>query len=148
MKWNRYFLVPSVLAALAVTSLAVDKPVEGPEKQMRALAEGNNNFAFDLYAKLRTTEGNLFLSPYSISTALAMTCAGAVGHTSDQMEKVLRFPDIHYKLLHSVDFETGKRTGLIESERMRKDDIAAAFGNLQRGLRPDPNEKPYELSIA
>ena len=36
-----------------------------------ALVEGNNAFALDLYAKLKKQEGNLFFSPYSISTALA-----------------------------------------------------------------------------
>ena len=41
------------------------------------VAAANNAFALDLYAKLRGQEGNLFVSPYSISTALAMTSAGA-----------------------------------------------------------------------
>jgi len=56
------------------------------------VAEGCNRFAFDLYARLKGAEGNLFLSPYSISTALAMTSAGARGRTADQMVDVLRFP--------------------------------------------------------
>jgi serpin B len=42
----------------------------------QTLVQGNNVFALDLYAQLKTQEGNLFLSPYSISTALAMTFAG------------------------------------------------------------------------
>ena len=42
------------------------------------IAEDNNRFAFDLYARLRTGQGdNLFFSPASLSTALAMTYAGA-----------------------------------------------------------------------
>ena len=60
----------------------------------------------------------------------------------------LVFPDIPYKLLHSVDSDTGRGSALIEPERMRQDDIAAAFGNLQKSLTPDPNEAAYELSIA
>jgi len=35
--------------------------------------------------------GNLFFSPYSISTALAMTYAGARGDTEKQMSKVFHF---------------------------------------------------------
>src|SRR5262245_14097517 len=58
-----------------------------------SLAQGNNEFAFDLYGKLRAREGNLFLSPFSISTALAMTSAGARGDTLAQMEKALHLPD-------------------------------------------------------
>lgn len=57
----------------------------------------NNEFAFDLYARLKDHEettkagGNLFFSPYSISTGLAMTWAGARGETERQMAEVLHF---------------------------------------------------------
>lgn len=55
------------------------------------VVDGANAFAFDLYAKLKEQPGNLFFSPYSISTALAMTYAGARGRTAEQMAEVLRF---------------------------------------------------------
>ena len=58
---------------------------------LQALVKGNNAFALDLYAQLKTQEGNLFLSPYSISTALAMTFSGARGTTEKQMADVLHF---------------------------------------------------------
>ena len=57
----------------------------------RAVVEGNTAFALDLYQQLRQTEGNLFFSPYSISTALAMTYAGARGVTEAQMADALHF---------------------------------------------------------
>ena len=41
--------------------------------QLGHVAVGNNFFAFDLYQRLRGRSDNLFFSPYSISTALAMT---------------------------------------------------------------------------
>ena len=56
-----------------------------------ALVTGNSEFGLDLYAKLRTVDGNLFYSPYSISDALAMTYAGARGATADEMARTLRF---------------------------------------------------------
>jgi len=60
---------------------------------VRAVAKANNEFATDLYKRLRSdTPGNLFLSPYSISAALAMTSAGAQGKTGQQMAEVLHFP--------------------------------------------------------
>lgn len=47
-------------------------------------------FALDLYAQLQgTTGGNLFVSPFSVATALAMTYAGAGGETAQQMASVL-----------------------------------------------------------
>jgi serpin B len=54
------------------------------------IVKGNAAVALDLYARLREGEGNLFLSPISISTALGMTYAGARGETAAQMHAVLR----------------------------------------------------------
>ncbi|MBM4072617.1 MAG: serpin family protein [Planctomycetes bacterium] len=56
-----------------------------------ALAKGNNAFAFDLYGKLAAKDGNLFFSPFSISTALGMTYAGARGDTAAEMARTLHF---------------------------------------------------------
>jgi serpin B len=64
---------------------------QAPPADVRTVVEGNNAFALDLYARLREKEGNLFYSPYSISTALAMTYAGARGETAKQMAGVLHF---------------------------------------------------------
>ncbi|MBN2391412.1 MAG: serpin family protein [Anaerolineae bacterium] len=58
---------------------------------LETVVRGNTAFALDLYQKLRTIEGNLFFSPYSISTALAMTYAGARGSTETQMAQALHF---------------------------------------------------------
>ena len=55
------------------------------------LAVGNSAFAFDLYQALRSGDGNLFYSPYSISLALAMTYAGARSETEQQMADTLHF---------------------------------------------------------
>ncbi len=46
-------------------------------------------FAAKLYAQLQAREGNLFFSPTSIETALAMTYAGAKGVTAEQMANTL-----------------------------------------------------------
>ena len=59
--------------------------------QTKSLVEGNTAFALDLYGQLKTSPGNLFFSPYSISTCLAMTYAGARGDTERQMAQVFHF---------------------------------------------------------
>ena len=55
------------------------------------MANKNNDFALNFYQTLQATEGNLFFSPYSISTAFAMTYAGARGQTEQQIAQVFRF---------------------------------------------------------
>jgi len=61
------------------------------ESAQEALAAGNRAFALDLYRALRGEDGNLFYSPHSISTALAMAYAGAAGETQRQMAEALHF---------------------------------------------------------
>src|SRR3984885_12731176 len=57
----------------------------------KVVVAGNNAFAVALYGQLRSQSGNLFFSPESISTALAMAYAGARGDTASQMAKTLHF---------------------------------------------------------
>ena len=63
----------------------------GEQTDEEILVQDNSAFAIDLYEKLRASDGNIFFSPYSISTALAMTYAGARGNTEEEMAKTLRF---------------------------------------------------------
>ncbi len=56
-----------------------------------AVVAGNTAFALKLYARLKRRPGNLIFSPYSVSTALAMTYAGAAGETGARMKRVLHF---------------------------------------------------------
>jgi serpin B len=59
---------------------------------VRELVRDNRAFAFELYERLGGEEdGNLFFSPHSISTALAMTYPGARGKTAEEMAKTLHF---------------------------------------------------------
>src|SRR4051812_37470003 len=90
---KRTWLAGAVLVASALgASLA---PAQGrpPQPSTRRVVEGNTRFAVDLHHKLRAKEGNLFYSPFSISTALAMTSAGARGRTLEQMNKALHLPE-------------------------------------------------------
>jgi serpin B len=70
-----------------------------PPADRAAVVKGNTQFALELYGKLRQQDGNLFLSPYSISTALAMTYGGARGQTAEQMARTLHF-DLPGEKLH------------------------------------------------
>jgi serpin B len=63
---------------------------------VNAVVDANNRFAIDLYVKykddLKYKDKNIFFSPYSIFTALAMTYEGAAGQTADEIQTVFHFP--------------------------------------------------------
>jgi serpin B len=63
----------------------------GKPEAIPAVIKANTAFAFEIYGRLKTREGNLFVSPYSLSTALAMTYAGARGETAREMAQTLHF---------------------------------------------------------
>ena len=91
MRKKRTFLEKLCLAAGGLVLLFTSLAGAESEHNMMLAAKGNTAFACDLYAELRAQPGNLFFSPYSISTALAMTYAGARGRTAAQMAEVLHF---------------------------------------------------------
>lgn len=78
-------------APMAESSRAREKNPAVTEADSQSLVDGNNTFALDLYQSLRSENGNLILSPFSISLALAMTYAGARDGTEAQMADVLNF---------------------------------------------------------
>lgn len=79
------------LSGLAIAGI-LSGVARGDEESLAELVEGNRSFAIALHKELARDEGNLFYSPYSISTALAMTFAGAREETEVQMAEALRFP--------------------------------------------------------
>jgi serpin B len=87
-------LLAGLLAALGCERVDAQSKGGGTmAKPLAAVVEGNNRFAFDLHGKVRGGGGNLFYSPFSISTALAMTATGARGATAREMAETLHVPD-------------------------------------------------------
>ena len=79
----------------AVAGEANDLLVADPDSApVKETVKANSQFAVDLYKQVsRENEGkNIFFSPYSISSALAMAAEGARGETADEMAEVLHFP--------------------------------------------------------
>ncbi|XP_010883987.4 leukocyte elastase inhibitor-like [Esox lucius] len=90
---------------------------------MSPVSVANTNFSLDLFKKIteKNKTGNVFYSPLSISSALAMVSLGARGNTATQMSETLH--------LHKA-----------------KDDVHVCFSKLMGEL----NKKgaPYKLSLA
>jgi serpin B len=92
---------------------------------VKEVATSNTDFAFALYGKLKDKDpkGNLFFSPYSISTVLAIVYAGARGETEKQMAKAMCF-------------------------RLPKQDLYPALGTLQKQLVQEDKSSGYQLLLA
>lgn len=74
---------------------------ELPAGDLDALVDGNTRFALDLYAAVNEGDANLFMSPHSISVALAMVHAGAHADTETEMAETLHF-DLPQDRLHAA----------------------------------------------
>ena len=96
---------------------------------IKASVAGNADFALTLYGKLKDDQnatapkGNLFFSPYSISTALAIVYGGARGETQKQMADVLHFT-------------------------LPRQNLYSAFGALQKKLVQKDKSCGYRLLLA
>jgi len=86
------------------------------------IAESCNAFSCNLYSQLKQEDGNLFFSPFSISTALEMAYAGARGITEKEMAQVL----------HNT---------------LSQEQLHPAYANLIQTLNNEQNDS-YELSVA
>ncbi|MGV8119997.1 MAG: serpin family protein [Candidatus Xenobiia bacterium LiM19] len=80
-----------VILSLVLFFLSVSMQMASAQNDNLKAAESINSFALDLYKKLSPGNDNVFFSPYSITTALAMTYLGARGKTADEMAAALHF---------------------------------------------------------
>ena len=64
------------------------RPMSAQEEEVAASA---NNFAFDLFSKINEANptDNFFISPFSVSAALAMTANGGVATTEEAIKKAI-----------------------------------------------------------
>ncbi len=101
----RTWVLVLFFAALALTPAVqalsiVEEPAPGIDYREMTI-NGNTRFALELYGQLSTEKGNIFFSPYSVSTALAMTWSGARNNTEQEMADTLHFP-LGQVLLHQA----------------------------------------------
>ncbi|MRR16650.1 MAG: serpin family protein [Deltaproteobacteria bacterium] len=104
------------------------------------LVQGNTAYAVQLYRELGAKEGNLFFSPYSVSSALGMTYAGARGNTEKEMKDVLHFsldqadlPSAFKKLNRKLSVaaqKSGQKLNIANALVLTGGDVDRAFKNI------------------
>ncbi len=130
------FVVAVLLIVLfGLSSSAVAKTASAPADHVAA--DSVNAFACDLYNRIAGdhADDNLFFSPFSMTSALAMTAEGARGQTADEMVRVLHAPN-DLSALH-------KSLGLLSdrlSEKPAPPELRDRIANLRKELAAD-NEK-------
>jgi serpin B len=136
MKRMRCIFIVMVIMGAAGGCWADGKNAENGRISSENIIEGNNKFALELYSKLREGEGNLFYSPYSISTALALAYAGARGRTEMQMADVFHFPLI------------GELNEKPTANASYQQQFARVFGEIIADLNERGEKGGYELKDA
>ena len=112
-----------LLVTAAIASVGLELPSGAAESPEIRLARGNTTFACDFYQQSRGGDGNVVFSPYSLSSALAMTYTGARGQTATEMAATL-----HLNLPQA--------------------DVPAVFAALNRRLATNGASKKVKLSVA
>lgn len=80
------------LVACDKTNISTNPPAPNPPTTTQSqVVQGNSQFALDIYQELVDENENQMLSPYSISTALAMVYAGADANTATELQNVMGY---------------------------------------------------------
>ncbi len=118
-------LFGAFVVTVLVAALSLSLPAKGGAAAVshKSIADGSTNMAVDLYRQLGLSKGNVFFSPFSIASALAMTYAGARDETANQMKEVLHF-------------------------QLEQSGVNSAFRSLNLKLAQAARQSDQELSIA
>lgn len=114
-------VLPLLFLVISVTTFSFP----GEDKDVKFIVRESNRLAVDVHKRLSADDQNVFFSPLSISTVLAMLLYGARGITAAEIETVLGYQD----------------------EKHTTDEIHAAFNNLLRKLS-DNSVNDYTLYVA
>jgi serpin B len=100
-------LATLVIAGCHVGHTSIEDPAPGPvspptERQADDFAGAANGFAMDLWGELRSSEGNLAVSPASISMALGMVWGGARGRTAEQIASGMHLSEGYHSAAGAV----------------------------------------------
>ena len=82
-----------LFSPILMTGCISTKQVQVNSASVSDIVNGNNQFALDMFSKLGSQRENVFFSPWSVYSALAMASEGARGKTADEMQQMMHFPE-------------------------------------------------------
>ena len=120
--------------SVARSSVPREMSPQVSEAERRELVGGNTEFALGLLRSVRAPvpTQNVFLSPYSVSQALAMTYAGARANTASEMARALRFslpPERFHAAFDWLDLQLTGRAQTAAAPSIRLRSANALFGH-------------------
>src|SRR5262245_28561584 len=122
-----------MLQLLPALSLALT-PTVLPHEVQPVVAAGNQ-FGLDRYGQLKTAEGNLFFSPYSVHKSLMMAGAGARTDTATEMAAVLHMP-LDGEAAHRSYAEMRRHLNAGRGKGVQIHLAAALWGQKSYGFQP------------
>lgn len=90
------------------------------------LAEQNNRYAFELWQEIDQKEQNLYLSPFSINTAMGMAYTGAKGNTAKEMAMTMGY-QYSPQQQHLLFKESRDRLDTVQGRKLAQLHIANAM---------------------
>jgi serpin B len=138
--------------------------IEASNTDVERVVESNTAFAIDLLKELDSKEDNVFFSPYSISTVLAVLYAGAREETASQMAETLHltlqgedlhaaFADIHARLnaiqqKKNIELHTANSLWMQERYPFLREHVDLAEGYYQAEVFPvDFRKNPEAVRV-
>ncbi|MFA6691747.1 MAG: serpin family protein [Saccharofermentanales bacterium] len=152
---HKYLIFTTALILLLLTSACCTNQKEAKPADFQVielnheitateLAAQNNSFAFDLWQQIDQKDQNLFLSPYSINTAMGMAFTGAKGNTAKEMGQVMGYP-YGPQQQHLLFKESRTRLDTVQGRKKAQLHIANAMFSSNRNKTRTVAEFPQTL---
>ncbi len=126
----------AIIILIGLTSLYfLETEEETPElrnpEELTELSSAVTEFSFNSFFRLAEDDENLFISPYSIHSALSMAYRGADGETADEMAQVLGIDEMELEKLmedslglkHFLEYSSQKNEVAIANSLFLREEI-------------------------
>jgi serpin B len=138
----------SITTLLAIALLtpalgAAEQDDKALARDIQQLATNQIQFSKGLYDQLNRESGNVFFSPYSVQSALAMTMAGAKNLTAQEMHSALSLP---FDLVHARPEPGAPQPWLHYPWPQQR--VHKAAGKLAKSIEQAGEHKSIDIAIA